>query len=147
MLRRTSPATSAIPKSGSEPNPTSPTITITGTNYFGIFQPGYATVAEFTGISATPDGSPLNTTGGSWPVTTGSLTTGNAGDLLLTSTLSYSGGGAEAAVPSPWKMLTPPGGSYSLSAAYQIVSATGAYSATWNGIGSPQVATIILALR
>jgi hypothetical protein len=104
-------------------------------------------VAEFTGISATPDGSPLITTGGSWPVTTGSLTTANAGDLLLTSTLAYSGGGVEAAVPGPWKMLTPPGGTRSLSAAYQIVTAAGAWSATWNGNGTPQVATIILALK
>ena len=39
-------------------NPTSSTITITGTNYFGTFQPGYGIVAEYSGISATPEGLP-----------------------------------------------------------------------------------------
>jgi len=32
-------------------------------------QPGYAIVAEFSGISATPDGFAVTTAGGSWPVT------------------------------------------------------------------------------
>ena len=68
-------------------NPSSSAITITGTNYFGRFQPGYAVVAEFSGIATTLDGSALNTTGGIWPVTTGSLSTSNAADLLITTTL------------------------------------------------------------
>ncbi len=128
-------------------NPTSSTVTITGTNYFGSFQQGYAIVGEFAGIGTTLDGAALNTTGGSWPVSTASLNTANAGDLLITSTLSYNGGGAGAAVGGPWTLLNAPGGTYSLSAAYQLVTQPGAYSASWNGSGSPQVATIVLALK
>ena len=127
-------------------NPTSSTITITGTNYFGVFQPGYAIVSEFSGIG-TLDGAGLNTTGGSWPVTTGSLTTSGAGDLLLTMALSYNGGGSQATVPSPWTLFNAPGGTYSLAASYQFAAAAGTYAATWSGNGSPQVATIILALK
>jgi hypothetical protein len=66
---------------------------------------------------------------------------------LITSALSYSGGGAEAAIGSPWTPFAPSGGTYSLAAAYQIVSAAGSYSAVWKGLGSPQVSTIILALK
>ncbi len=128
-------------------NPTSPIITITGTNYFGTFQPGYAIVAEFAGVSTTLEGTGLNTTGGTWPVTTASLTTTKPGDLLVTSAMSYSGGGAQASVSSPWTLLNAAGGAYSLAAAYKIVGATGSYSATWNGGGSPQVSTVILALK
>jgi hypothetical protein len=86
-------------------------------------------------------------TSGGWPVTTGSLSTSNPGDLLITSTLSYNGGGVLSTVGSPWTLFTAPAGTYSLGAAYQIVSATGAYSATWTGAGTPQVATILLALK
>jgi hypothetical protein len=128
-------------------SPTSSTVTIAGTNYFGTFQPGYAIVGEFTGIGTTLDGAPLNTSGGVWPVTTGSLTTVNPGDLLITSALSYSGGGAQATVGNPWTLFTPPGGMYSLAAAYRIVSEAGSYAATWDGVGSPQVSTVILALK
>ena len=128
-------------------NPSSSTITITGTNYFGGFQPGYAIAAEFAGVSSVLDGSPVLTTSGIWPVTTGSLSTTNANDLLLTSTLSYNGGGVNATVRSPWTPFTPPAATYSLSAGFQTVNATGSYSAIWNGSGSPQVATTILALK
>ncbi len=128
-------------------NPTSSTITVTGTNAFGGCQPGYAIVSEFSGISPTLDGIELNTAGGSWPLTTGSLTTLNAVDLLLTSALSYNGGGVYATVPTPWTLFTAPGGTYSLAAGYQFAAATGTYASTWNGYGSPQVATIILALK
>ena len=126
-------------------NPTLSAITITGTNYFGTFQPGYAIVAEFSGISPTMDRSPINTTSGTWPVTTGTLSTSNAADLLLTAALSYNGGGIDATVSSPWIRFTAPSGTYSLAAAYQIVSSAGSYSATWRGSGSPRVSTIILA--
>jgi len=128
-------------------NPTSPAITITGTNYFGTFQPGYAIVAEFSGIKSALDRAPVNTTSGTWPVTTGTLGTSNAADLLLAATLSYNGGGVDAAVSSPWIRFTAPSGTYSLAAGYQIVGATGSYSATWKGTGSPRVSTIILALE
>jgi hypothetical protein len=43
--------------------------------------------------------------------------------------------------------LAAPAGTYSLGAAYQIVNATGSYAATWGGAGTPQVATILLALK
>ena len=128
-------------------SPSSSTITITGTNYFGLFQPGYAIVAEFSGVSSTPDGAAVLTTSGIWPVTTGSLITSNAGDVLITSALSYNGGGVDASVSTPWALLGAPGGTYSLAVAYQIVATTGSYSAIWNGFGSPKVASIILALK
>jgi hypothetical protein len=128
-------------------SPSSSTITITGTNYFGTFQPGYAIVVEFSGINATLDGSAVTTAGGSWPVTTGTLTTTNASDLLLTAVLSYNGGGIGAAVSSGWTLLAAPPGTYSLAAAFQFVNTTGSHSATWNGNGSPQAPTIILALK
>ena len=128
-------------------SPTSSTITVTGTNYFGGFQPGYAIVAEFSGITATLDGSPATTAGGIWPVTTGTLTTTNAGDLLLTAVLSYSGGGTAASVNSGWTLLTAPPGTYSLAAAFQSVNTTGSHAATWNGNGTPQAPSIILALK
>jgi hypothetical protein len=127
--------------------PSSSTITITGANYFGVFQPGYAIVAEFSGVSATSDGVAALTTSGIWPVTTGSLATGYPADVLITSAMSYNGGGAGATISSPWRLLGAPGGTYSLAAAYQIVTATGSYAATWNGFGSPQVSTIVLALK
>jgi hypothetical protein len=128
-------------------NPSSPQITITGANYFGTFQPGYAVVAEFSGIATTLDGSAINATSGSWPVTTGGLGTTNAADLLITTTLVNSGGGVSATVGSPWTLLIAPGGTHSLAAAFQIVNATSSYSAIWNGFGSPKVASIILALK
>jgi hypothetical protein len=127
-------------------NPTSSTITITGTNYFGIFQPGYGIVAEYSDISATPDGVAVSTTGGTWPAVTGSLVTGNAADLLITAALSYNGGGASATVNGPWTLLTAPAGSSSLAAAWQSTQTQGSYSATWNGAGTPQVPTIIVGL-
>jgi hypothetical protein len=125
----------------------SSTITITGTNYFGIFQPGYAILAEFSGINATLDGTAVTTAGGSWPVTTGTLTTTNASDLLLTAVLSSNGGGTGAAVSSGWALLAAPPRTYSLAAAYQFVNTTGSRSATWNGNGTPQAPTIMLALK
>ena len=127
-------------------NPTSSTITITGSNYFGTFQPGYAIVAEFTGLSPTLDGSPILATGGIWPVATGSVTTTGA-DLLITATLTYNGGGVNSNISTPWTLLKPFAGTYSLSAAYQITTAPSSYSATWNGNGSPQVSTTALALK
>lgn len=128
-------------------SPSSSAITITGTNYFGIFQPGFAIVAEFSGMNAILDGSAVTTAGGSWPVTTGALATTNAADLLLTAVLSYNGGGFEAAVSSGWTLLAAPRGTFSLAAAYQFVNTTGSYAATWNGNGTPQAPTIILALK
>ena len=128
-------------------NPTSSTITITGTNYFGTFQPGYGIVAEYSGISATPDGVAISTTGGTWPAVTGTLVTSNAADLLITAALSYNGGGASATVSSPWTLLTAPAGTLSLSAAWQSTQTQGSYTATWNGGGSPQAPTILLALK
>jgi len=128
-------------------SPGSSTITITGANYFGGFQPGYAIVAEFSGISAAPDGFAVTTAGGSWPVTTGTLTTTNASDLLMTAVLSYNGGGIGAAVSGGWTPLAPPPGTFSLGAAYQFVNTAGPQAAIWNGSGTPQAPTIILALR
>jgi hypothetical protein len=128
-------------------NPSSSAITITGANYFGGFQPGYAIVAEFSGISGIPDGLAVTTAGGSWPVTTGTLTTTNASDLLMTAVLTYSGGGIGAAVSSGWTPLAAPPGTFSLAAAYRLVNTTGSQAATWNGNGTPQAPTIILALR
>jgi hypothetical protein len=128
-------------------SPGSSAITITGANYFGGFQPGYAIVAEFSGISAAPDGFAVTTAGGSWPVTTGTLTTTNASDLLMTAVLSYNGGGIGAAVSGGWTPLAPPPGTFSLGAAYQFVNTAGPQAAIWNGSGTPQAPTIILALR
>ena len=102
-------------------------------------------MAEFAGLSTVLDGAALSTTGGIWPVTTASLNTTGA-DLVLTAALSYNGGGTGAAVSAPWTLLTAPSATYSLAAAYQSGGA-GAYSATWTGNGSPQVPTIILALK
>jgi hypothetical protein len=128
-------------------NPASSTITITGTTYFGTFQPGYGIVAEYSGVSATPDGVAVSTTGGAWPAVTGSLVTGNASDLLISAVLSYNGGGTSATVSSPWTLLTAPAGTYSLAAAWHSTQTLGSYSAIWNGSGSPQAPSILLALK
>src|SRR5579871_4713288 len=128
-------------------SPSSSTITITGTKTFGLFQPGYAIVTEFSRINPTLDGTAVTTSGGTWPVTTGALTTTNASDLLMTAVLSYNGGGTEATVSSGWTLLAAPPGTFSLAAAYQFVKTAGSQTATWNGNGSPQAPSILLALK
>jgi hypothetical protein len=128
-------------------NPTSKTFTVTGTTYFGTFQPGYAIVSEFTGISANLDGAPTVSSSGAWPVTTAALNTQTPGDLLISGVLSYNGGGQAATVNNGWTLFNTVPGTYSLGAAYKISDGPSSYSTTWNGFGTPQVSTLSVALK
>lgn len=117
-----------------------------------------ANISEYSGVATSSplDGTPQGvsrtscSTGGS-ACTSPSLTTTNADDLLVTTLSVRNSGSPTFTGPgSPWNLLTHAGNdrpSSYLKPAYQIVAATGTYSASWDMSVADTVDTAIVAFK
>lgn len=104
-------------------------ITITPT---GAVTTCWANVAEFSGIAASPlDGSGVGNVAVNTTSTTGAYSTGTANDLVM-APVCLANPANITGFPSGYTQLTLPSGSPPCEVSYQVVSGSGAQSATWN---------------